>query len=66
MWLEYSLAALFVALVLRFGRRWLDMARGAKQVRDQRVLSDHLDWERHGDTGRLRKSTGIFSKYNNR
>jgi hypothetical protein len=64
MLMEYSLGALLVALGLKFGRRWFDLARGVKETRDQRLLSEHLDWERHGDTTHLRKSNGLFSKYN--
>lgn len=64
MWLEYSLIALVVAVGLKFGRRWIDMARGAKDTRNQRVLAQHLDWERHSESGHLRKSAGIFAKYN--
>ena len=62
MWLEYSVIAVVVALVLKFGRRWMQMARNAQSSREKRALVQNMDWEREGHTPRVAKPENVSAK----
>lgn len=62
MLLKYALFGLFVALTLRFGRRWISMVRGDQSIRSEKGLVQHLDWDQASRSRRLRKNEGFLAK----